>query len=69
MSDEKADRQEKPQSTDLDRRELVKRGAAALVLLPYVVPMVESFTVTKAWANRRGGSQPGGSPSSPASPD
>ena len=51
---------------EITRREFVEKGAVALVLLPYVTPVIQSLTVTSAWAKRMG-SRPG-SPHSPGSP-
>lgn len=64
MSKKESEHKERAPSPDLGRREFVKKGAAALVLLPYVVPVIQSLTVTAAWADGNGppSSNPGKGP-------
>ena len=66
-----ADQKTRVEPENPSRREFAKKGAVALVLLPYVVPMIQSLTVNTAWAKRRGSPPPRNgswSPNSPSSP-
>jgi hypothetical protein len=65
MSDIESDKQHEEQSVDLNRRDLLKKGAAVAVLLPYVIPMIQSLKVPSAFAGHSQRSKPPGDYSPP----
>ncbi len=50
---------------DSSRRDFMKTAAAGVALLPYVAPLVQSFTMTSAWAKKPGTKPPHGHGSPP----
>lgn len=63
-----SDMKDVPQPEDLNRRQFVKKSAAALVLLPYIVPAIQSLTVNTAWAGGKGSPPPRNGSSKPSPP-